>query len=55
MTRASEATVALAAWFAEGRIKDRVDIVQGFENAPAALARLFSGENRGKQLVRISE
>jgi NADPH-dependent curcumin reductase CurA len=29
--------------------------VQGLENAPAALARLFKGENHGKQLVRIAE
>jgi len=30
-----------------------VDIVDGIENAPAALIRLFTGENLGKQLVRV--
>jgi NADPH-dependent curcumin reductase CurA len=31
-----------------------VDVEQGMERVPAALQRLFSGENRGKQLVRIA-
>jgi NADPH-dependent curcumin reductase CurA len=45
----------IAQWMKEGRFKDRVDVAQGLENAPAALMRLFKGENRGKQLVRIAE
>jgi NADPH-dependent curcumin reductase CurA len=52
--RVPSALVALSAWVREGRIKHRSDIVEGFENAPAALLRLFSGENLGKQLVRIA-
>ena len=55
MPRAAEAVGALSGWLKEGRLKDRVDVQQGLENAPAALARLFKGENRGKQLVRIAE
>jgi NADPH-dependent curcumin reductase CurA len=51
--RVPEALAALGAWVREGRIKHQSDIIDGLENAPAALARLFSGENRGKQLVRI--
>lgn len=51
--RAKQATDALSAWLRAGKLKDRVDIVEGFENAPAALARLFSGGNVGKQLVKI--
>jgi NADPH-dependent curcumin reductase CurA len=47
--------VELSAWLNDGRLKNRVDVLQGLENAPAALARLFKGENRGKQLVRIAE
>jgi NADPH-dependent curcumin reductase CurA len=53
MARAGEAIEQLARWHREGRIEQRVDVVTGFENAPAALARLFAGENNGKQLVRI--
>jgi len=55
MPRAAEAVVELSAWLKDGRLKNRVDVLQGLENAPAALARLFKGENRGKQLVRIAE
>jgi len=29
-------------------------VVEGFESAPSALGRLFIGENRGRQLVKIS-
>jgi hypothetical protein len=55
LTRAGEALPELERWWREGRLQDRVDVQHGLENAPAALARLFSGENRGKQLVRIAE
>jgi len=53
--RTAEAIAVLSGWLREGRLKDRVDIVEGFENAPAALNRLFTGENQGKQLVKIAE
>ena len=52
--RAGEAIAALSGWLREGKLKDRLDVVEGFENAPAALGRLFTGENRGKQLVKIA-
>jgi NADPH-dependent curcumin reductase CurA len=55
MSRAGEAVAALAGWLREGRLKDRVDVQHGLENAPSALARLFRGENRGKQLVKIAD
>jgi len=53
LARAGEAVAAMAGWLREGRLKDRVDVVQGLENAPAALLRLFEGKNQGKQLVRL--
>jgi NADPH-dependent curcumin reductase CurA len=37
----------------EGRLAYREDIQQGFEAAPATLQRLFSGANRGKQLLKL--
>jgi NADPH-dependent curcumin reductase CurA len=55
MSRAGEAGKELAAWVAEGKLKDRVDVMEGFENAPRALARLFRGENMGKQLLKIAD
>jgi NADPH-dependent curcumin reductase CurA len=53
--KAPAAAAELAGWMREGKLKDRVDVQHGLENAPAALARLFKGENRGKQLVKIAE
>lgn len=52
--RYPEGLKQLAAWMKEGRIKYREDIVDGLENTPKAFLRLLSGENFGKQLVRIS-
>jgi NADPH-dependent curcumin reductase CurA len=52
--RAAQAIAALAEWYRAGKLQDRVDVLEGFEHAPAALARLFAGENRGKQLVKIA-
>jgi NADPH-dependent curcumin reductase CurA len=43
----------LAAWVRDGRIRNHEDIVEGFEQAPRALMRLFEGSNRGKQILRI--
>ena len=39
----------------EGKIKNQIDVVEGLENAPDALRRLFTGENLGKQLVKIAD
>jgi NADPH-dependent curcumin reductase len=55
MPRAAEAIGALAGWVKEGKIKYRVDVQRGLENAPATLRRLFEGKNEGKQLLRIAE
>ena len=55
MDRAGEAVAELAGWLRDGKLKDRVDVQVGLENAPAALGRLFRGENQGKQLVRIAD
>jgi NADPH-dependent curcumin reductase CurA len=53
--RMLEAVMQLAQWVQAGEIKGQVDVMQGMENAPRALRRLFTGENHGKQLVRIAE
>jgi len=50
-----DAVRELATWAAAGRIKDRVDVVEGLEQAPAALRRLFTGANVGKQLVKVAD
>lgn len=48
-----KAVAELAGWLADGKVKAAEDIVEGFENAPRALAELFQGRNRGKLLVRV--
>lgn len=55
MPRAQEATDAIAAWLRAGKLKDLVDVQHGLENAPAILNRLFSGQNRGKQLIKVAD
>jgi hypothetical protein len=51
--RYGEGLAQMAAWLREGKLKYREDVVDGLENAPRALLRLFRGENFGKQLVRL--
>jgi NADPH-dependent curcumin reductase CurA len=45
----------LGRWLQEGRLRHRADVVEGLENAPKALLRLFDGGNMGKLLVRIKD
>jgi len=54
LPRAGEAVKDLSAWVTSGKLKDRVDVQEGLENAPKALRRLFLGENVGKQLVKVA-
>jgi len=48
------AQAELGRWIQEGKIHSRSDVVDGLENAPQALLRLFDGSNTGKLLVRIA-
>jgi NADPH-dependent curcumin reductase CurA len=50
----ARAEAAMAQWIAEGRLVYQEDILDGLEQMPAALIRLFEGRNVGKQLVRVS-
>lgn len=53
--RFPEANEYLARWLAEGKIQYRVDVVDGLENAPRAINRLFDGSNKGKLIIKVSE
>ena len=55
MKRAPKAVAALAGWVTSGELVDWVDVQVGLENAPRTLARLFRGENEGKQLLEIAK
>jgi NADPH-dependent curcumin reductase CurA len=43
----------MAGWMAEGKLKGREDIVEGLENFPDTLLKLFSGENFGKLVLKV--
>lgn len=49
------ASKELATWIQEGKIKTKVSIEEGFEYLPKAFRNLFTGENFGKQIVKVSE
>jgi len=53
LDRADEAIAALAAMTLQGKMKSRIDLVDGLENFPEALRRVLSGRNFGKQLVKV--
>ncbi len=52
---AREAVTRLAGWIQDGKLKHAADIQEGFENTPKTFLRLFTGENRGKQLLKIAD
>jgi NADPH-dependent curcumin reductase CurA len=54
-SRAGEAVGALAGWVQSGKLRYKVDVQHGLENAPATLRRLFDGRNDGKQLLRVAD
>jgi NADPH-dependent curcumin reductase CurA len=41
-------------WVADGSLRYREDVVEGLENAPAALAGLLRGDNFGKLVVKVA-
>ncbi|MFW6000405.1 MAG: NADP-dependent oxidoreductase [Halorubrum sp.] len=53
-TRFGEASERLGRWVASGDLKHRETVVEGLANAPDAFLGLFSGDNIGKQVVRVS-
>ena len=55
MDRFQEAYEELGSWLAEGKIKFRVDIIDGLENAARGINKLFDGSNKGKLIVKVSE
>ncbi|TAK37765.1 MAG: NADP-dependent oxidoreductase [Betaproteobacteria bacterium] len=52
--RRAEALAQLRAWVSEGKIKVVEDVIDGFDQLPAALVGLLHGENRGKRMVRLA-
>lgn len=50
-----EGRARLLKWYREGRIVYRDDVVEGLENAPETLMRLFTGGNVGKLLIKVAD
>jgi NADPH-dependent curcumin reductase CurA len=50
-----EGIVELSKWVQEGKIKYTENIVEGFDNTIDAFLGLFTGENLGKQIVKVAE
>lgn len=51
--RLPEAVGAMLPLLESGAVKAKEDVLVGLRNAPAALARLYTGRNVGKQLLRM--
>ena len=55
MSRAGEAVAELGAWLQAGELEQQIDLQEGFDKIPDTLNRLFTGQNIGKQLLKIAD
>jgi len=55
LPRLSDAADVMLPLLRSGRLKSKEDVLVGLRNAPAALARLYTGSNVGKQLLRMDD
>ncbi len=53
LPKSEKALEEIATWVMERKLRHREDIQKGIENCPQTLNRLFTGENKGKQLLKI--
>lgn len=51
--RYREAGMEIAGWLADGSLKYKLDTIEGLESFPAALRKLYTGENFGKLVLKI--
>ena len=49
------ASEQLAKWVQEGKIKTQVSVEEGFDRVPQAFRNLLTGDNFGKQVIKVSE
>jgi hypothetical protein len=52
--RFAEAAQEMGGWLASGQLKSKEDIVEGLQTFPETLLKLFSGENFGKLVLKVS-
>jgi len=53
MRQREKALADLKGWVESGQLEVREDIIDGFENLPAALIGLLAGDNIGKRMVKV--
>ena len=53
--RMAEFLTNMVPWYQSGKIIHLEDVQEGFDAIPATLQRLFSGQNQGKQLLRLAD
>ena len=53
MDKWDAAVATLSQWVREGRLRHAVDMLDGLEACPDALAGLYRGENMGKRIIRL--
>ena len=53
--RYGEAMRDLAGWRAQGKLKSREDVIEGFQTFPETFLKLFSGDNFGKLMIKVGE
>lgn len=50
-----DAKKQLGKWYRSGELKYRENLIEGFDQIPSAFIGLFTGENIGKQMVKVGE
>lgn len=53
--RFMEGIMQLGQWLMEGKIRHREEVIEGLENAPRAIHKLFEGSNTGKLIVKVAD
>lgn len=51
--RFAEARKIMREWIDQGKLRQQVTVIDGFESLPDALIRLFEGYNTGKMMVKV--
>jgi hypothetical protein len=52
-TKTRQAVQALSGWIRDGKLKAEETVVDGLEDAPLILNRLFDGSHKGKLVLRV--
>ena len=55
LDRYLEVTQKLQSWILDGSIKYQIDMLDGLDQLPEGMRRVFDGRNRGVQMLRLSD